>query len=198
MAVAGRSADLVKDAAKWMPYIISGILSDDEKIARGSLQTISEFCSSRGLKTESGANPIKLEYFNSAYYRGTEYSAWQDWWSQPQNRVAVGSTDPKDLEEIRTKGEDPSKIDWDEIMKALRVAGGFDDPKRPEGMAFARLKGMGDKAYPFIIKYIDNEDLALGKAAVTVLNALTNRQSPLPNEGNKGQIKTEWETWAKK
>jgi hypothetical protein len=197
MAAAGRAADIVRDIAKWMPYVVMGLIHDDAGVARGSYQALHDFCAAKGIQTDSGANPVKLEYFNSSIIRGSDFSFWSEWWGKPQNRIAIGAGTAKDAEEIRTKGEDPSKIDWDEAMKYLRAGGGFDDPTRPEGKWYARLQAMGRGAYPYLIKYIPHEDLALGKAAVTVLNALTSRQSPMPTEANKEQMKNEWENWFK-
>ncbi len=201
MAAAGRSADIVKDIAKWMPYVVMGMVSDTESVARGSYQALQEFCNVKGIKTESGANPVKMDFFNSSYARGQEFTFWRDWWDKPQNRVAIGAGNAKDLEEIRTSpkgsGEDPEKMNWDDAMKLLRAGGGFDDPKRPEGQTFIRVKNMGPRAYPYLIKFIEHEDLALAKAAVTVLNTLTNRQGTMPTEATKTQIKTEWENWVK-
>ena len=52
-------------------------------------------------------------------------------------------------------------------------------------------------AYPKLIAFIDDEDTAIGTAAVAVLNALTGRDEPLPKGVNKGKIKAEWEEWLK-
>jgi hypothetical protein len=82
-------------------------------------------------------------------------------------------------------------------MTTLRAGGAFDDLSRPEGVAFKRVKDMGKDAYPHLIRYIDHEDPLLGRAAVAVLNALTNQNKPLPNEGTKVKIKAEWEAWVK-
>lgn len=96
------------------------------------------------------------------------------------------------------RGGDPAKQNWDQIMQMLRPGGGFDDPGRPEGAAFMKVKAMGKEAYPYIIRYIDHQDVMLGRAAVTVLNELTGRNAPgKPTDATKVQIKTEWETWLK-
>ena len=85
-------------------------------------------------------------------------------------------------------------------MKALRAGGAFDDMSRPEGLAFARVKSMGRSAYPHLVGYIENEDTGLGRAAVAILNELTQREPPgeLPRENSKTQIKAEWEHWLEK
>ena len=80
-------------------------------------------------------------------------------------------------------------------MQALRPGGGFDDLTRPEGAAFAKVKRMGKAAYAYLTRFIDNEDVVLGRAAVVVLNELSGRKGALPNEATKAKIKTEWETW---
>ena len=80
-------------------------------------------------------------------------------------------------------------------MRRLRPGGGFDIPERPEGQAFLAVKSMGKGAYPYLIKYIDDPDIQLARAAVSVLNELTGRKSPLPNENTRAAIKADWDTW---
>lgn len=92
---------------------------------------------------------------------------------------------------------DPLKANWDQLLVALRPGGGFDDPGRPEGAAFKMVKDMGKAAYPHLIRYIDHEDMMIGRAAVTVLGELTGKKGTLPNEATKAKIKTEWEAWLK-
>ena len=87
--------------------------------------------------------------------------------------------------------------DWDQIMKNLRAGGGYEDLSRPEGATFARVKSMGKDAYPHLVRYIDNEDIMLGKAAVAVLNELTGQKKPAPREDTKVKVKEEWEAWIK-
>jgi hypothetical protein len=84
---------------------------------------------------------------------------------------------------------------WPSLMADLRPGGGFDDLQRPEGRAFARVKAMGPVAYPHLARYIDHEDVALGRAAVAVLNALTGRNAPLPASTNGALRRRQWEAW---
>ena len=93
--------------------------------------------------------------------------------------------------------EDPQKARWDELMTALRAGGAFDELSRPEGVAYKRVKEMGKGAYPHLVKYIDHEDVMLGRAAVSVLNSLTEQKKPLPNDSTKAKVKAEWEEWVK-
>ncbi len=93
--------------------------------------------------------------------------------------------------------DDPNRVDWPTWMQSLRVAGGFDDPSRPEAQIFSRIKTMGKPAYPHLVKWIDHEDPMLGKAAVKVLNELTGQNKPLPNENTKAKAKEEWDAWVK-
>ncbi len=89
----------------------------------------------------------------------------------------------------------PPPFKWDRLMADLRAGGGFDDPLRPEGRAFARVKAMGGAAYPRLIGYMDNEDIMLARSAVAVMNALTRQERRYPTEANKAALKAEWETW---
>ncbi len=193
LASAGRVADIVKDDHKWMPYIISSLLTDDEKVARSTFQALHDICAKHNISSakeeQRFVNPIKLEYFNSSHYRSGEYGFWSEWWSKPNNQAAVqqwatGAT---------LVGEDPDRVKWDEIIKDLKSGGGYDEPDRPAGRAYHRIKLMGPKAYPHLVKYIDNEDIMVGRAVVALFNYIFKKDSPLPTESNKAQIKAEWE-----
>jgi hypothetical protein len=93
--------------------------------------------------------------------------------------------------------ETVDNVNWAQLMQQLRPGGGFDNLDRPEGVAFQRVKSFGPPAYPKLISFIDDEDTAIGTAAVAVLNSLTGRDEPLPKGVNKGKIKAEWEEWLK-
>jgi hypothetical protein len=188
LASEGRSAEILLDDARWMPYVIDGLKSDDEKIARTSFQVLSDLCVKHKISAseESFKNPVKLELVNSAAYRAGEYAFWTEWWGKDRERAPVP--------QLPAPGG-PARAKWDEIMICLRGGGAFDDPSRPEGMAFQKVKNMGEGAYPYLVSYIDNEDVMLGRAAVVVLNALTGRSAPLPNEATKALRKSEWDEW---
>ena len=200
LASSGKIDEIVREPGKWFPAMLVSFLSDNETVARGAFQAIHDMCKAKNITTDSGKNPVRMDLFTSAQWRGGEYSHWSDWWEKPQNKIAMGVSDPKLLEEIRTKGGsgDPSKADWDKLMTQLRAGGAFDALDRPEGKAFEQVKGFGPAAYPFLARYIDNEDLLLGKAAVKVLNMLTGREGQAPTEATKGAVKTEWEAWIAK
>lgn len=199
IAMQGKVAEIVQGDAKWIPYIIEALINDDEKVARNSFQALHDICTKRNITTEGGKNPVTLANVNSAYYRGNEYVFWShEWWAKSRNQSAVREWAP-DATGGAASGiyADATKEDWDALMRDLRAGGGFDDLKRPEGIAFAKVKSMGKTAYPYLVKYIDNEELALAKAAVTVLNTLTGRTEPMPKEETKSKVKADWDTWTK-
>jgi hypothetical protein len=200
LASGGKIADIVREPGKWFPAMLFSFLSENESVARGAFQAMHDICQAKNITTESGKNPVRIDLFNSAAWRGGEYTHWSEWWEKPQNKIAMGLNDPKLLEEIRTKpgSVDASKANWDKLMQDLRAGGAFDQMDRPEGKAFAQVKSMGPAAYPHLAKFIDNEDPLLGKAAVKVLNMLTGRDGQMPTEANKGQVKAEWEAWIAK
>ncbi len=195
LASAGRVDDIVKEDSKWMACIISSLLSDDEKICRATFRALAGICDKHKIssKEERFENPVKLEFFNSAYIRGGDYLFWSEWWGKDQNKAAVRQWGTG----VEVSGEDPRSVKWDDLVKDLR-AGGYDDPDHPGGRAVARIKLMGKDAYPHLVKYIDHEDIMIGKAIVAVLNDLTKQQRPIPTEATKAQLKAEWESWVKK
>ena len=196
----GKLDTVIAEPGKWFNAMLVSFLSDNETVARGAFQAIHDMCKAKNITTDSGKNPVRLDLFTSAQWRGGEYSHWSDWWEKPQNKLAMGVKDAKLEEEIRTKGGsgDPSKANWDQLMGHLRAGGAFDDPDRPEGKAYRQVEGFGPAAYPYIIKYIDHDEIAMGKAAVKLLNTLTKREGQMPTDATKGAVKAEWEAWAAK
>ncbi len=196
LASQGRVGDIVRRDYLWVPYAIDGLLSDEEKVARSAYRTIHEICAKRRISSGKDAfkNPILLELFNSSQARAGEYGFWSEWLSKEGARETVALW-RRDIAAVQG-AEDPSRTDWDDLLRTLRAGGGFDEPNRPEGAAFARVRAMGSAAYPYLIRYIDNEDLLLGRGAARTLNELTGRQRPIPTDANKLQVKREWETYA--
>lgn len=188
LASMGRVADLVRDDARWLPYIIDGFLSDDEKIARSSLQAMRDICDKLRISAESGKNPVDLDLFKSAQWRAGTHTMWAGWWSKNMDLLS-----PRDTDVAARKAA--SAADWDGILKALRPGGGYDDSSRPEGQAFARVKGMGPAAWPYLVKHLDHEDIMVGRAAATALLKLTGFSHGLPTEADKGRIRGEWMKW---
>ena len=93
------------------------------------------------------------------------------------------------------RGDEAARTNWEDILRNLRGGGGFDVPGRPEQVYFQRVQRMGKSAYAHLIRFIDNEDPALGRAAVALLNALTNQNKPLPTEATRAKLKEEWQAW---
>ncbi len=207
MAEQGKVAEIVKNDSRWMAYVINGIISDNEKVSRYSYQALHDICEKHKdtLFTDKNQNPIMLENVNSAYVRGTEYNFWSEWWEKSRNQQAVrewgggggGGTAAGNAPGYAFVADNPANVDWERIMKDLRSGCGYEDTSRPEGFSFQRVKAMGKGAYPFLVRYIDNEDILLGRAAVSALNNLTGRTTPIPTEANKVQIKSEWDNWVK-
>lgn len=197
LAAAGKVNDIVNDEKKWTPYVIHGMLSENEPMARASFQAMRAICDKLKISTEGGNHPVNIEFFNSAQWRGGQFMQWLEWIQKnlgkvtDQGTVAAGDG-------FRVAIEDPNKANWDDLMKDLRAGGAFDKMDRAEGRAFARVKAMGKGAYPKLIGFLDNEELPLAKAALAVLTELTGRSGNPINATNKAQVKSEWEAWYNK
>ncbi len=115
----------------------------------------------------------------------------------PDKPVVLGEGNKSDAKPtvLSKPGETADNVNWDQIMQQLRPGGGFEHDDRPEGVAFKRVKSFGPAAYPKLIKYIDDEDTAIGAAAVSVLIVLTGRESAIPKGITKARIKAEWQAW---
>ncbi len=194
LAKSGNVSSIIEKDYKWMPYIIDGLLSEDETAARTTYQSLHDICEKHKIwaadKEHMQTNPIKMKQFNSAIARAGEYEFWGEWYLK--NKEAVASWEGGGKLVVQAYAD---KENWDDLMSKLRVGGGYDDMSRPEGVAYAKVKSMGKSAYPHLIRYIGNEDLMLARAAVSVLNELTGRTEPLPRPDTRETIRGRWEKW---
>jgi hypothetical protein len=199
LASAGKAQDIVREDHVWILYAIDGLLSDSETIARTSMEALQLICKKRKID-----NQLDMKILFSAQARATEYEFWAfQWWLMRSNQAAVAEWANTAGVPVDSPGDSsplPSPVartEWDRTMEDLRVGGGFFDESTIQGATFARIKRMGKAAYPHLIRYIGHEDLQLSRAAVVVLNELTQRDSPRPTGATKDKIKEEWEAWYK-
>lgn len=66
--------------ARHLQAVINGVLSDDERTAKRSMQLLYDFCAAFKLATESGRNPINLDMGNWAQWRGGLFAEWHEWY----------------------------------------------------------------------------------------------------------------------
>ena len=181
---------------KYVGPMIASLASDDEREAKRSFQMLHDLM--KKLKVSASdpdeplKNPVKLRYINSAYWRGGEYAFFTDWYSLNKGNLRIWLGEPEVVRKVH-----PKTFNWDRIMKNLRTGGAYDQPDRPEGAAFAKVKAAGKAAYPYLIKYLDNEDPMLGRAANAVLCELTDRKV-VYRPAQKAALKKEWEKWVEK
>ena len=201
LASKGRVSSIVDADAKFISCIINAFISEDKTITSSAWQAMHNICKKHNISASDPNlpfnNPIRMDMLNSAIVRAGQYNQWTDWLEKPVNREVIASWDPGAAAiVIRT---DPKGVDWGKLMQTLRAGGAFDDLKRPEGLAYQKVRSMGRSAYPHLLGYIDDEDTGLGRAAVAILNELTGRdpKGELPNENTKSGIKNEWEHWLK-
>jgi hypothetical protein len=199
LASAGKVQEILNEDYAWLLYVIDGVLSDSETIARTSMEVLQLICKKRKIN-----NQIDPKSVLNAQARATEYEFWAyQWWLTLSNQAAVAEWPNNAGVPVGSPGDSspiPSPVartEWDRTMEDLRVGGGFFDESTVQAATFARIKRMGKAAYPHLIGYIGHEDLQLSRAAVVVLNELTQRDSPRPTEATKAKIKEEWESWHK-
>jgi hypothetical protein len=208
LAGSGKTAEIVAQDHKWFLFILDGLLNDTEAVARGSMQALHDIIVKRNFGKEvlaytQLATASKISGFESPQMRAEEYTYWSGWWYQRSSQEMVAKW-ANDAGATFNPSPSPSPTpvavgsgEMDAIMGGLKAGGGFDQPTSPEYPYFQKLKSMGKSAYPKLVAYIDNEDPAMGRAAVAALNALTGRDSKLPNDATKSAIKAEWESWLK-
>ena len=205
----GKVADVVGQDYTWITYVIDGLLSDNEAVAKGSMEAMHLIIVKRKLDarmSDLAKNSI-IGGFNMPEMRSGEYTYWAQWWFTKSARDAVagwaegsgtasgGGADPA---APRVAPQNPATEQWEETLKKCR-SGGFSNSSNPEYYEFQRIKSMGKAAYPHLVRFIDNEDTSLGTTAVLILKELSGR-SEAPGrvtEANKAKIKEDWEGWLK-
>jgi hypothetical protein len=205
----GKASEVVAQDHRWILVAFDGILSDNEAVARGSMEVIHDIIVKRGFAKDVEqytklATQSKMPGFEIASARTEEYQYWARWWftRSSQDMVAKWATDSgatfNPAPAAKSVSAPAGAGEWEQIMTGLRSGGGYHNQNSPEYPYFQHVKGMGKAAYPNIIKYIDHEDPAMGKAAVSLLCELTGHESERRvNESNKAAIKADWDAWLK-
>jgi hypothetical protein len=201
--VAARPADVVSEDYKWITYVIDGMLSDTESVAKGSMEAMHLIINKHKLQgqTELGKNQ-NIGGFNMPEMRQTEYSYWAGWWFVASNRNAVaswaesagGTVGAGDAAAPRVVAANIGSGEWRDTLMKCR-SGGFSNSSNPEYYEFQRIKAMGKSAYPILIGFIDDDEL--GSTAVLILKELSGRSDATSRvtPANKAKIKEDWEGW---
>ena len=186
----GSSIALAKEDARWFPYILEGLLNDDPKVIKSSLRALHLIIRRRKLVgVESPlCSGLDLGLFESAGARAKEYSCWRTWLREPANEnllVRWGSRKPKAAEEeweelLRDAAESRPRIHWPKVDCLIDL-----------------IRTFGEEAYPFLIFYLDYEDIRIGRTALDLLEALTTPVGKVLTEANKNDIRAEWLAWLK-
>ncbi|HUR38152.1 MAG TPA: hypothetical protein VM222_01610 [Planctomycetota bacterium] len=206
LAGAGKASEIAGADYRWVTYVIHGMLSDNEAVAKTSMDAMHQIIVKRKLDASQSSleKQSALFGFNMPEARSSEYTYWAQWYFTASARNAVASwkesagTDAAGPGNAGILGGNPATENWEETLGKLK-SGGFANQTTPEYYEFQKVKGMGKSAYPYLVKYIDHENIELGKTAVLILNELTGRGGNIRvNDGNKAQLKAEWDEWIKK
>jgi hypothetical protein len=203
----GKVAEVVNQDYTWVTFVIDGLLSDNEAVAKGSMDAMHQIIVKRKLDarmSDLAKNPI-IGGFNMPEMRSGEYTYWAQWWFTKSARDAVadwaasaggttgGGGDPSTP---RVAAGNAATEPWEETLKKCR-SGGFTNSSNPEYYEYQKIKGMGKSAYPHLISFIDNDEL--GTTAVLILKELSGRSEAASRvtPANKAKIKEDWEGWLK-
>jgi hypothetical protein len=207
MISSGKVSEVVAQDFTWVTYVIDGMLSDTEAVAKGSMQAMHEIILKRKLDARMSdlAKNTAIGGFNIPDMRSGEYTYWAQWYFTASARNAIAGW-------AEGAGVDPSTTNssskvtpgnaatepWEETLKKCR-SGGFSNQSNPEYWEFQKIKTMGKSAYPHLVRFIDNEDTSLGTTAVLILKELSGRSdaNSRVTEANKAKIKEDWEGWIK-
>lgn len=201
-----KPADVVAQDYNWVTYVIDGMLSDNEAVAKGSMEAMHQIINKRKLDarmSDLAKNP-NIGGFNMPEMRSSEYTYWAQWYFTMSARNAVASwsegagasSGGSEASAPKVAAGNPQTEQWEETLKKCR-SGGFHNSSNPEYYEFQRIKGMGKAAYAHLVKFIDHEDTSLGTTAVLILKELSGRseQPSRVTEANKAKIKQDWEGW---
>jgi hypothetical protein len=208
MVSGGKVSEVVAQDFTWITYIIDGLLSDTEAVAKGSMEAMHQIITKRKLDarmSDLATKPI-IGGFNMPEMRSGEYTYWAQWWFTKSARDAVAGWREEAGGGTAGGGSDPgaprvapgnaSTEPWEQTLRNCR-SGGFHNSSNPEYYEFQKIKSMGKTAYPHLVKFIDHEDTSLGTTAVLILKELSGRseQPSRVTEANKSKIKQDWEGW---
>ena len=70
------------DGSGLFAALLVSLTSDDERVAKRSVQLLADFCDTMGLTCERGKNPIALELVNCAQWRGGVFTEWVEWFEK--------------------------------------------------------------------------------------------------------------------
>lgn len=206
LAGAGKASDIAAADYRWVTYVVNGMLSDNEAVAKTSMDAMHQIIVKRKLDASQSSleKQSTLFGFNMPEARSSEYTYWAQWYFTASARNAVASwkesagADASGPGGPGILGGNPATEPWEETLGKLK-SGGFGNQTTPEYYEYQKIRGMGKPAYPYLVKYIDHENIELGKTAVMILNELTGRgANTRVNDGNKAQLKAEWDEWIKK
>jgi hypothetical protein len=180
---------------KYLAGVLNSMLSDDEAVAKAAFQYLHDFCERNKLHSEqSGKNPIQMNLFNSAQYRGGDFAWWAGEW-YPKNAGKLGPG------EVIDRRIDPKAANWEYYVQKLKGgAKGYDDPNRPEGAVMQTLKAMSVRSAieGFLSgPWWDDEDLNYARGINNALEHLTGQNMGL-TPANKAQVKDKWKDYAAK
>lgn len=184
----------------WMSVILDRILSDEETVSRTALQVMDRVCERYRIKDEATDQIYKFDwaFFNEPKTRAGVYDMYCLWYKNNKwamDEVRAG----RDPGEVREATVDPKDVNWDEWMKDLKyyssagyLSDEYDYKEDSPGYAkWKMVRAMGPAAYPYLVRYIDNENLQWAKAAVVCLRLLSQKKDlPMPkNPEHAKQIK---------
>jgi hypothetical protein len=196
MLRAGKSKELQEKDFKFFAAILNCLLADDEALARKAFEWLRDWCDYKKLSTESGKNPINIELFTSAQWRGGCFMEWSEWYGKNGDVM-----DPNFANRKREVAA--TSIDWVKFASMLKSGGkGYDDEKRPEGAVMATLKGIKARiAVENLAKLMDEQtggevDLMSARGINGALEYLTGQNMGPLNASTVGAVKKKWIEWA--
>jgi hypothetical protein len=175
-------------------------LDDEEKVARWCMETLLDICHNKLKVNEDDGTPLKgpWEKFNKSEYRAGFIITVLEF--HKKNReyfdILAAGKDPNNLQP-----EDTSQVShfpWDKWIGALAHYSMTDKGPgyvegTPEHGVLEKIKTLGKAAYPYLVRYVDNEDPNWAKGAVVALRHLTGYSTAMPKNQEEGKkLKADW------
>jgi len=184
---AGNTDRINNSPYSFLPHVINTLISEDKVVAHKAFMALHAYCEHASILDDKQKNPIQMEMFNSARYRGYIYSLWAGtWWGQNAQKLPDAP--------VSGGGSNLDKVDWMALARQLK-GGGFHDPTTHQGVAFRKVKSYGRGAYPRLAALLDDDDISLAADVNNVLNELTGQKMPKVTEVNRSAVKALWLDW---
>lgn len=199
----GEVDSLLKEPWKTFLPVMANALSDDEKIAQAAFDYLHKISAKYKLPglVEGETFQLAPEFFTDPNARAAAYSQFLEFQEMLQGywEKEKAGMDPLSKESVLAKDADWNKLIVDLAGYQLTMEKGseskytYEESEENLGKkSYEKVKRMGKTAYPYLAKYILDEDPQRMRTAIVVLHMLTGYPARIPKHPEREKAYREW------